>query len=105
MAETIINELSDHWVTAAFTDRAGDPETPSAVSYSIADAIDGTVLATGTATPLSSVEIQVASTYNAIRHGQRFERRKINVLATYGSGQLANEQSWLVRNLGFTGST
>ena len=102
MSETIVNEASSIQIGVAFFDFSGNAEVPNSVSYSIADAIDGTTLSTGTVSPASSVTISPSSTVNVIRHGRSFERRRINVSASFTTGQLDGECSWQVKNLGFT---
>ena len=105
MAETVVNELSRIWITVKFKDKGGVGETPSDVSWKVYDWIDGTKLSSGTETPSTSIEIEVTSTVNAIRSGRLYERRVLNVLATHTSGIHHSEQSWLVKNLGFSAST
>lgn len=102
MAETEVAELSTFWVNVTFKNKNGLPEMPTGITWGVYDGIDGTKLSTGISTPSTGIEIQVTSTANAIRHGKPYERRTVNVLATYTSGQLLGEHSWQVENLGFS---
>lgn len=105
MAETIVNELATFWITAKFFDKNSSGATPVAISWKVYDALDGIKLSSGTETPSTSVEVQVDAANNAIRHNKAYERRRLNVLATFTTGQQPGEKSWLVKNLGFTQST
>jgi hypothetical protein len=96
-----VNEASTCWLTAAFTDKAGDPVQPTTVDYRIDS--DGTeVLDWTSATPGTSVEIEITSTQNAMVSSTAvLEDRTVTVKAGFGGADYSYEEyRYLVKNLG-----
>lgn len=106
MTDPVVNENSACWVTVAFTDRAGTAAAPTTITYTVHDGIDGTSLLSTSIAAAASVEIRIAGTRNAIRHGRRYEPRLLTVTSVDGSGnRQIDEFRWLVQNLGMVQST
>ena len=95
-----VNEKSVCWVTAAFTDKAGDPVTPSTVQYRIDS--DGTQVKDWTSvTPGSSVEIEIDSADNTLlSQSAVLEPRTVTVKTTFGvDDEHYDEHNYLIKNL------
>ena len=81
-----INEGSSGFLTVAFTDKAGDPESPSSISYRIDDDASGDEVLGDTAiAAASSIEIPLPPSVNVSIGTDRTQKRLVTVTATYGA--------------------
>lgn len=97
-----VNEGSTAYLSVSFSDKAGAPAQPDAVSYRIDCVTTGqVVLAETPLAPAASVEIVLTPTYNAIlAAGNRVERKRVTVVASYGAADAVNDAyDYHVRNL------
>jgi hypothetical protein len=105
----VVAENSTYVLTVAFTDRNGNPATPSEATYRIDESTqeggdDSEVLDDTAISPLaSSVDISLTPANNAIIDPTRaFEERVVTVTATYGVNDVkVDEYRYRVRNLRF----
>lgn len=98
----IVNEKTTAYVTVAFTDKAGAPAIPTAVTYSTKCKTTGTAIKTNVAvTPAASVEIVLDALDNAIQAAaNQSEEKLLTVKATYGANDECNsDYAWRVKNL------
>lgn len=94
-----VNEASTCWLTAAFTDKAGDPVQPTTVDYRIdSDATE--ILDWTSATPGTSVELEITSAQNTPVTSLPLEPRTVTVRAGYGASDYSyDDYRYYVRNL------
>ncbi len=94
-----VNEASTCWLTAAFTDKAGDPVQPTTVDYRIdSDATE--ILDWTPATPGTSVEIEITSAQNTPIASSPMEPRTVTVRAGFGDSDYSYEDyRYYVKNL------
>lgn len=92
-----INEGSDTVVTIGFKDEAGDPVTPSALSYTIKDFYSDTLLVPETSdVPTSSnYDVELGPDANVIVNTlYAYEVRIITLEYTYGADKIKTDEYW-----------
>ena len=81
-----INEGSSGFLTVDFADKAGDPESPTSISYRIDDDVSGDEVLGDTAiAAASSIEIPLPPSVNVSIGTARTQKRLVTVSATYGA--------------------
>jgi len=95
-----VQEGSTSWLTVAFSDKDGDPVSPSAVEYRI-DSGSTQITDWTAVSAASSVEIEIAAAENALlSQSGELEERTVTVKATFSGGGVAYDAyRYLIRNL------
>lgn len=102
MALSTIPENTTAFLTVAFKDKNGDPETPATAAWLAIDLYSGEILQPETAlSPAASIEITIPASVNAIQNENLpKETRRVIVKATYGGSQSLNQKfDYIVENL------
>lgn len=88
-----VNERTTAYLTVTMRDKAGALAAPSGLSYRIDCLTTGTEILADTAlTPADTVEIELTATQNRIiTEGNKAERRRVTVSATYGADDELHE--------------
>lgn len=97
-----VNEGSTAWLTARFRNRAGQLDTPSAVSYSVWCVTNAQeIRALTSVTAAAELELELTPADNRIvSTSNRRELRRVTVWAAFGAGQAHNDQfDYWVHNL------
>lgn len=96
-----ISERSTAYLTVAFLDADNNPQTPAAITCRIDDVGSGQEVRPASAVaPASAVTITISPTENAILSDNLRERRRVTVVAVYGTGdQVTGEYIYEVVNL------
>ncbi len=100
-----INEGQTSYISLEFTDKNGDPLTPTTISYRIDDEASETNLlpATLVSVPESSIEIRVPPAINElVSQDNSTEIRVATIEATYETEDVVStDVKWCIRNLKF----
>ena len=97
-----VNEGTTAYLSATFSDKTGNADTPSTITYRIDDVRSGTEIRDATTiTAASTVEISLSPTDNRILNAtQSYETRRVTVVASYGaSDQVTAEYTYRVTPL------
>lgn len=88
-----VNEKNTSYLKVDFKDKDGLPAVPLSVLYSVMDKASGTVIRADTSiSAAASITITLTATDNTIQNvANRTETRVVTVKATYGAGDLMNE--------------
>lgn len=88
-----VNERTTAYLTVTMRDKAGALAAPTGLTYRIDCLTTGTeILADTVLTPVDTVEIELTATQNRIvSAGNKAERRRVTVSATYGADDELHE--------------
>lgn len=97
----VINEGSSSELVVAFVDENGLPSAPSDVVYRVDCATTGQqVRNETTVTPADTITISlIGADTDIITETNASERRRVTVIARYGTQTLTGEYDYVVRNL------
>lgn len=84
----VIQEGSAWGLTFAYTDKDGNPETPTASTYTIHDESTGTQIESGSLTLASTVDVTLTTTANTLVNATKTqETRVLTITNTYASAE------------------